>query len=71
MPAASAMIVGEGRKFGMGSALAAFQIAFSLGMVIGPILGGVLRDLAGIDSVFYFGAAAVFAGASLFVWFTR
>ncbi|GAI52303.1 unnamed protein product, partial [marine sediment metagenome] len=40
MPAASALTVDEGRKFGMGATMAMFAVAMSIGMAIGPILGG-------------------------------
>jgi len=71
MPAASAMTVREGRKFGMGSTIAVFSIAFSMGMTIGPILSGAIRDFAGINAAFYSGAAMVLVGTGLFAWFTR
>jgi len=71
LPAASALVVEEGRKFGMGSTIAVFSTAFSIGMAIGPILSGAIADFANINSVFYFGATMSFAGAILFIWFTR
>jgi len=71
LPAASAMVVEEGRKYGMGSAIAVFNVALSIGMAVGPILGGVIVDFTDINSVFYFGAVTSLAGAGLFVWFTR
>ena len=60
----------EGRKFGMGSTIAAFSLAFSIGMAIGPILSGAIRDLVGINSVFYFGAVMMIVGTGLFTLFT-
>jgi len=71
MPAASALTVVEGRRFGMGSTIAVFAMAFSIGMVIGPLVGGVIADFANINSVFYFGAAIGLAGTTLFIWFTK
>jgi len=71
MPAASALTVEEGRRFGMGSTMAIFSMAFSIGMAIGPLLSGVIADLANINSVFYFGAGMGLVGTSLFIWFTR
>jgi len=71
MPAASALTIDEGRKFGMGSTMAIFAVAMSIGMAIGPILGGVIVDTLNIDSVFYFAAAMGFVGTNLFMWFTR
>ena len=71
LPAASALMVEEGRKFGMGSTIAIFSIAFSIGMTIGPLLAGMIADFADINSVFYFAAAMGLTGTSLFIWFTR
>jgi len=71
VPAASAMTVAEGRKYGMGSAIAVFSMALSIGMSIGPILGGAIADFSGINSAFYFGAVVTLVGAGLFSLFTR
>ena len=71
LPAASALIVEEGRKFGMGSTIAIFTISMSIGMAIGPLLGGVMTDFVSINSVFYFAAGMGLVGTSLFIWFTR
>ena len=71
LPAASALTVVEGRRFGMGSTIAVFAMAFSIGMVIGPLVGGVIADFANINSVFYFGAAIGLTGTTLFIWFTK
>ncbi len=71
IPAASAMIVEEGRKFGMGSTMAVFGVAFSLGMAIGPVMGGMIADFLNISAVFYFGACMGLVGTGLFLWFTR
>ncbi len=71
MPAASAMAVEKGREFGMGSIMALFGMAFSVGMAVGPILSGVIADLLNISSVFYFGAIMGLVGTILFIRFTK
>ena len=71
LPAVSALIVEEGRKFGMGSTMAIFSIAFSAGMGIGSILGGIIGDFAGINSTFYLGAGIGLLGTILFIYFNR
>ncbi|MFC1987181.1 MFS transporter [Chloroflexota bacterium] len=71
IPAASALAVEQGRKYGMGSSIALFSMAFSIGMVVGPIAGGAIADFAGINSAFYFGVMIILVGASLFTWFSR
>jgi DHA1 family multidrug resistance protein-like MFS transporter len=70
-PAASALGVEEGRKFGMGSTIAILAMAFSLGMGIGPLLGGVIHDYIDVNAVFYFAATVGFIGTVLFIWFAR
>ena len=70
-PAASALAVEQGRKYGMGSSIAMFSMALSIGMVVGPIAGGAIADFAGINSAFYFGAVITLVGAGLFTWFSR
>lgn len=71
LPAASALIIEEGRKFGMGSTIGIFTLAMSIGMAIGPLLGGVIADFVNINSVFYFAAGMGLIGTSLFIWFTK
>lgn len=55
----------------MGSTFAIFTMAMSIGMAVGPLLGGVIADLLNVNSVFYFAAVVVLVGISLFTWFTR
>ncbi len=71
IPAASALAVEQGRKYGMGSSITLVSMAFSIGMVVGPIAGGAIADFAGINSAFYFGAVITLVGAGLFAWFSR
>jgi multidrug resistance protein len=71
VPAASALAVEEGRKFGMGAAIAMFTVALSIGMAVGPILSGVIVDFTSINAAFYFGAVMTLVGAGFFAWFTR
>jgi len=70
-PAVMAMTVEEGRKYGMGSAIAAITMALSIGMAMGPIISGALVDLADINAAFYFSAGLALVGGALFVFFTR
>lgn len=70
-PSVLALTVEEGRKYGMGSAVAAITMAMSIGMALGPILSGAIVDLININAAFYFNAGLALLGAALFVWFTR
>ena len=54
LPAVTAMIAEEGRELGSGSTVGVFNTAVSLGQIIGPILSGLLLDIYGMGSVFYF-----------------
>lgn len=70
-PAAAALTVEEGRRFGMGSTIAIMNIAMSLGFAVGPVLGGSIVDVGHVDPVFYFGAIIGIIGTVLFVWFAQ
>jgi MFS family permease len=54
LPAASALTVTEGKNFGMGSTMAIFNVAMSVGLAIGPLTSGMILDLFGLSGVFYF-----------------
>lgn len=71
MPAASALIVEEGRKYGMGSTMSTMFLAIGIGMATGPLLSGVVADFININSVFYTVAGMGIIGISLLIWFTR
>jgi multidrug resistance protein len=72
MTSSQALVVEEGRKFGMGSTMAMPMVAMGIGMVIGPLASGGLYDFfASTDPVFYFAAGIGLVGIALFVWFTR
>ena len=71
MPAASVLVISQGRRFGMGVTMATFSVAMSAGLAIGPILAGVIADFLSISSVFYFATAMVLVGTVAFSRFTR
>jgi len=71
MPAATALTVEEGRKFGMGSTMSILMMAMGIGMAVGPPLSGVIADSVSINAVFYFGGIVGLIGTGLFAWFTR
>jgi len=71
MPAATALVVEEGRTYGMGSTMSVFFVAMGVGIAVGPIISGGIHDSMGINWVFYFGAVMGAVGSVLFAWFTR
>jgi len=71
LPSASAMMVQEGKKYGMGSVLGLFTMAMSVGMAAGPVLGGQVMDSWGIAMIFLIAALMELTGTGLFAWFSR
>ncbi len=71
LPAATALTVDEGRKFGMGTTMSTLMIAMSIGMDIGPTVSGVIADSINFIAVFLFCAGMGFLGTILFSWLTR
>jgi DHA1 family multidrug resistance protein-like MFS transporter len=71
MPAATALVVEEGRTYGMGAAMAIFMMAMTIGQGVGPILLGGVVDVLGVEAAFYYGGTIPLIGIVLFVWFTR
>ena len=71
VPSASALVIVEGRKYGMGTSMAMFNMGLGVGMVVGPILAGLAVDMWGVDSAFYFMAALMLVSVVAFGQFTR
>ena len=65
LPAASALIVKEGKQYGMGQTMAIFNVAMSLGLGVGPLASGVVLDIWGISGVFYFCTILGFLGIGI------
>ncbi len=71
VPSASALVIEEGRKHGMGLSMAMFNMGLGVGMSVGPILAGLAADLWGVDSAFYFMATLMLVCTLAFGQFTR
>jgi DHA1 family multidrug resistance protein-like MFS transporter len=71
MPPALAMIVQEGRKYGMGITASVAYMGMGFGMGLGPILAGEIVDLTDARSAFYVCSIALVLGAAFFGQFTR
>jgi len=71
LPSASALVIEEGRKFGMGVSMAMFNMGMGVGMSVGPILAGLAADLVGVEFAFYFTAALMLVCTIAFRQFTR
>lgn len=53
MPPSMALITISGKIHGMGAVMGLINTAMSIGMVLSPIVAGVLMDTMGLDAVFY------------------
>ena len=56
VPAGSALAVSLGRTRGMGRTMGLYNSSLSMGTMLGPVIGGALLDLAGMQTVFISGA---------------
>jgi len=65
-PAMTAIIVEKGRIMGMGSVMGIFNMAMSLGLVTGSMVGGVIESSLGIATVFRCAAALGLVGIVVF-----
>ncbi len=66
IPATSAINTMVGRKYGMGSSTGLYMTASNAGMVLAPLISGVLMQFVGIKWVFYFSGLAIAAGLLIF-----
>jgi len=71
LPAASAMVVEQGQRFGMGSVVAVFNLAMSGGLALGPMAGGLIMDAASVGAIFWFAAVVLLLGNLGFVYYIR
>jgi MFS family permease len=72
MPAVSALAVEEGKRVGeMGRLMSMFMMFHSIGMIIGPLLAGILAQVFTISFIFIAGAIIGVAGVIGFVHWRR
>jgi len=65
-PAISSIAAIEGRELGIGTTMSVLESAMSLGMMVGPLLSGVLADALSLKPIFYVGSAISFIGVGVF-----
>jgi MFS family permease len=71
-PAAIAMATDSGRRLsGMGTVMAMFNSGMSIGLILGPLSGGLVEGIFGLDFVFWGGSLVVAAGFVAFVLLIR
>lgn len=69
--ASSAIIVEEGRRFGMGTMMSMQFLAQGIGMALGPIVSGGIAEALGANASFISGGIISLLGTLAFFWFTR
>ena len=67
-PALTAIAAEEGQRGGMGAIMGVLNMALSAGMMLGPVLAGLLSDVIGLRPLFGFGALAGGIGTLVFTW---
>jgi len=70
LPALTALAADEGHLSGMGAVMGVLNIAMSAGMMLGPVLAGVLAEIVGLRSLFVFAAVVGMIGTLLFARLT-
>lgn len=66
------VITGQlGRSMGMGSLMGFTETGWSLGMIVSPVISGMILDSLGLNSVFIAGALITIIGSVLIFFFLR
>jgi MFS family permease len=65
-PSISSIAAIEGRELGVGTTMSVMESAMSLGMMVGPLISGVLADMFSLKPIFYVGSAISLFGVGVF-----
>jgi MFS family permease len=65
MPGGLVLTGRAGKKLGMGSTMGLTDAGWSLGMIVSPILSGMIMDHLGLISIFYAGGILIIIGTAL------
>jgi MFS family permease len=71
IPSASALSVEVGQRLGMGFSMGLFSTAMSVGMIVAPIISGVVMDTLGVKSVFFVAGVISLLGTFVFYYYIR
>lgn len=71
MPAMTAIVAIEGKELGMGSTMSVLDSAMSGGMIVGPLVAGLIIEATGLRSVFYFSSVVQAVGMAAFYTIIR
>ena len=71
MPAGFVMTGQLGKEMGMGSIMGITDAGWSLGMIVSPILSGIIMDTLGLPSIFMAGGFLIIIGTVLISFFLK
>ena len=71
MPSLSAIVAIEGRSIGLGTTMSVLEGAMSLGMIVGPLISGLIIDLIELKMIFLFSSIMTVIGTSAFYLLIR
>ncbi|RLI29361.1 MAG: hypothetical protein DRO46_02770 [Candidatus Hecatellales archaeon] len=71
IPSSSAAVVDLAGSESFGEAMGLYSTAVSLGVALGPILGGVIADLASLEAIFCLAALTCLAGSIIVLAFFK
>ncbi|MBS3132966.1 MFS transporter [Candidatus Woesearchaeota archaeon] len=71
IPANTALAAKFGKLHGMGSVMGLLNASFAGGMTAGPLIAGLILDMAGLTMVFVYTSIVVLGGVAVFYLFTR
>jgi MFS family permease len=71
LPASMAITTKLGKEKGMGSVIGLLSTAMNVGMVLGPVISGVVNDLININFVFFVTSIIIFLATIIFFFLTK
>ena len=71
MPAGFVITGQLGKEMGMGSIMGITDAGWSLGMIVSPILSGIIMDTLGLPSIFLTGGFLIITGTVLISFFLK
>ena len=71
MPAGFVLTGKVGRQMGMGSIMGLTDAGWSMGMIVSPIISGIIMDSLGLPSIFYIGGVLIAIGSVIIYGFLR
>lgn len=69
LPALFALVTTAGRDIGQGSASGMVNMSLAVGLIVAPLLSGVVMDVSGIHTVFYLSGFISLVCMFVFIWF--